>query len=230
MKLSWQQIPSTVITEILCQTNIEGVVIDTEHGCFNPETLYNCIQITTLNKKKCFVRLISANKKMIRRCLDAGCDGLIFSMIENESQLKNVSEYARYPKFGGSRGLGLVRENRWGLTDELIKEPPVLVAQIETVQGANNLENILSENLFDYIMIGPYDLSASLGVPGKFDDKKYLSCVDDIASKVSREKMAVHIPNNIENELKKYENYGIIALGMDTTFILEKYLEIEKYA
>lgn len=230
MRLTWQQIPSTVITEILCQTPMEGVVIDTEHGCFNPETLYNCIQVATLNNKKCFVRLISANKKMIRRCLDAGCHGLIFSMIETQSQVENISKYARYPKFGGSRGLGLVRENRWGLEKTLVRKPPLLVAQIETVKGANNLESIFKQDLFDYIMIGPYDLSASLGIPGNFDDKAYLDCVEKITSKVPREKMAVHIPTNVEKELKKYENYGIIALGMDTTFILEKYLEIEKYA
>lgn len=230
MKLSWQQIANTTITEILCQTKLDGIVIDTEHGCFNPETLYNCIQVATLNNKKCFVRLVSTNKKMIRRCLDAGCDGLIFSMIENTQQVNSIAEYSKFPEFGGSRGLGLVRENYWGLKNKLTKEPPVLVAQIETVKGANNLSEILHKNLFDYIMIGPYDLTASLGIPGEFNNKKYINCVNDIKRKVSESKMAVHIPSNVEKELKKYQDYGIIALGMDTTFILEKYLEVEKYA
>ena len=46
MKLSWQQIPATIVSEMLCD-DFDGVVLDTEHGCFNNETLYNCIQIIT---------------------------------------------------------------------------------------------------------------------------------------------------------------------------------------
>ena len=128
MKLSWQQIADPTVTEILCNNKLDGVVLDTEHGCFNPETLYRCIQVASLCHKKCFVRLISPNKKMIRRCLDAGCDGLIFAMIENIDQVLSVSEYSKYPLYGGKRGLGLVRENSWGIKDSLITKPPVLIA------------------------------------------------------------------------------------------------------
>jgi len=230
MKLSWQQIPNTTITELLCQTKLEGIVLDTEHSCFNLETLYNCIQVATLYNKKCFVRLIDTNKKMIRLCLDAGCDGLIFSMIENKQQVNNVKDYTSYPKYGGLRGLGLVRENLWGLKNNLVKEPPILIGQIEKLKGGNNVEEIFLLDGFDHIMIGPYDLSASLGIPGEFDNKKYLDCVAKVKEKVSEEKMAVHIPSNVKKEIKKYKNYGIIAIGMDTTFLLEKYLEAEKYA
>ena len=52
MKLAWQQIPSPTISELLCKS-LDGVVLDTEHGCFNNETLYNCIQVITANDKKC---------------------------------------------------------------------------------------------------------------------------------------------------------------------------------
>jgi 2-dehydro-3-deoxyglucarate aldolase len=230
MKLSWQQIPNSIITEILCQTKLDGVVLDTEHSAFNPETLYNCIQVCTLNKKKCFVRLISPIKKDIRMCLDAGCDGLIFSMMENSNQAKRVKKQSIYPKYGGGRGLGLVRENLWGLEKNLVKKPPVLIAQIETLEGVENLKEILDKNVFDFFMIGPYDLSASVGHPGDFENSDFLNAVKSINDLIEVEKMAVHIPNNVKKELKKYNNYGIIALGMDTTFLIEKYKEMEKYA
>ena len=82
MRLCWQQIPSTVISDILCQNDLEGVVLDTEHSAFNLETLYSCIQVIALNQKKCFVRLTEVNKTTIRMCLDAGCHGIIFSTVE----------------------------------------------------------------------------------------------------------------------------------------------------
>ena len=76
-------------------------------------------------------------------------------------------------------------------------------------------------------MIGPYDLSASLGAPGNFSSNSFLRAVDKVKSVVGLENMAVHIPNDVKSQLKKYDGFGIVALGMDTTFILEKYEEVE---
>ena len=220
-RLAWQQIPSTVVSDMLCQSSLDGVVLDTEHGCFSNENLFCCIQIITANNKKCFVRLTEVSKTMIRMCLDAGSDGIIFSTVEEESQACDIFEMCKYPTYGGKRGLGLVRQNNWGQR-ELVSKPPILVAQIETKKGIDNLDDICKHD-FDYYMIGPYDLSASLGTPGMFDDERYLSAVEDVKNRVSIEKMAVHIPKDVEKHIKKYEQYGIIAVGMDTTILIEGY-------
>ena len=226
MRLCWQQIPSTVISDILCQNNLDGVVLDTEHSAFNLETLYSCIQVIALNQKKCFVRLTEVNKTVIRMCLDAGCHGIIFSTIESAQQAKNVLDFSCYPSQGGLRGLGLVRQNSWGLK-KLVSEPPVLIAQIETAKGVENIKGIWNESVFDYCMIGPYDLSASLGDPGNFETEDFKAAVNSVKNHVTPARMAVHIPNDVQSQLKKYKDFGIIALGMDTTFIIEKYKEVE---
>tara|TARA_B100000674_G_C37979636_1_gene981311 strand:+ start:7874 stop:8563 length:690 start_codon:yes stop_codon:yes gene_type:complete len=229
MKLMWQQIPSTVISELLCLNNSDGIVIDTEHGSFNTETLYACIQVITLHKKECFVRLTEVNKTLIRLCLDAGCTGLIFSTVENSDDAKKIHEYCKFPINGGKRGLGLVRQNKWGKDKKLISDSPKIIAQIESIEGVKNIRNI-SKFDFDFYMIGPYDLSASIGAPGQFDNQNYLDAVNRVKRNIPAKKMAVHIPKNIKKEMKKYKNYGMIALGMDTTFIVEKCKEIEGYA
>ena len=227
MILSWQQISSTIISEILCD-NFDGVVLDTEHGCFGNESLYACIQIVTCKQKKCFVRLTEVNKTLIRMCLDAGADGLIFSTIETEDQAKDIASACRFPKHGGLRGLGLVRQNFWG-RDRLVSDPPIIIAQIETETGINNLDNIVKYN-FDYYMVGPYDLSASLGFPGEFDNSRYLDMINRFKSKIDNEKMAVHIPDDIEGQISKYRDYGLIALGMDTLILKNGYSEVIKNA
>jgi hypothetical protein len=60
--------------------------------------------------------------------------------------------------------------------------------------------------------------------------KKYIDALNQVNGILSDDQMAVHIPNKIKNELEKYKNYSIIALGMDTTFLIEKYQEVEENA
>jgi 2-dehydro-3-deoxyglucarate aldolase len=224
IKLTWQQIPSPIVSELLCHTEADGVVIDTEHASYNNETIYNCIQIITSLNKQCFVRLMVPTKSSIRMCLDAGATGLIFSTVENARQCSKIMNSSKFPKHGGRRGLGLTRANKWGLSP-LIADPPLIIAQIETIDGVNNLEEIMSYD-FDHYMIGPYDLSASLGVPGNFNSTLYLSAIEKMEKLIPKEKMAVHIPTDVKKYLKKYSDYGIIALGMDTTGLLDFYKEL----
>tara|TARA_R100000152_G_C6738711_1_gene162653 strand:+ start:66 stop:746 length:681 start_codon:yes stop_codon:yes gene_type:complete len=226
MVFSWQQIPSSLVSEMMCY-NFDGVVLDLEHGCFNNETVYSCIQVIKAKGKKCFVRLTEVSKTMIRYCLDAGADGLIFSTIESTKQCEEIIEFSCYaPR--GKRGLGLIRQNFWG-EKSLISNDPILIAQIETRSGVDNLAEIIKFN-FDYYLIGPYDLSLSLEKPGKFDNAEFICYINKIAKLISKSKLAVHIPDNVENEIKKYKEYGLKCLGMDTIAILSYNKESKKHA
>ena len=217
MILSWQQIPSPIISEIMCY-NFDGVVLDLEHGCYGLETLCSCIQVVKSSGKKCLVRLTEPSKTMIRYCLDLGVDGLIFSTIETEQQCQEIIDHCYYaPR--GKRGLGLVRQNFWGEKD-LIQKDPIIIPQIETKFGVENIENIKKYN-FDFYLIGPYDLSLSLGTPGKFDNPEFLCYINSVNKSIPEDKRAVHIPSDIENQIGKYSNYAIKCLGMDTIAILE---------
>ncbi len=173
MILTWQQIPSPIISEILAGTNCDGVVLDTEHGVFNNETLVACIQAVTLSGKKCFVRLPEETVTMTRMCLDSGASGIIFSTVETHAQAEKIINMCHYPsqKSTGRRGMGLVRQNSWGQGD-LGAEKPIVIAQIESKKGVENISQIASRN-FDYYLVGPYDLTSSLGIPGNFDHDLY---------------------------------------------------------
>jgi len=224
MRLAWQQIPSPLVSEMLCR-GMDGVVLDTEHGCYNNETLFTCIQVITASGKKCFVRLTEINKTLIRICLDAGITGLIFSTVETAAQAQQIQELCSFPKYHGRRGLGLVRENQWGY-GKLVNRPSIIIAQIETKKGVQNLDKIHQKG-FDYYMIGPYDLSASLGKAGDFECKAYARALEKIKNIIPIRQMAVHIPTDVDKQIKKYKDYGIIAVGMDTTILLEGYRELQ---
>lgn len=217
MILSWQQIPSTMVSELLCH-NFDGVVIDTEHSMFNNETIFSCIQIITNLNKKCFVRVSEPNLTFVRALLDSGITGIIFANIETEEQCKNINNMCKFPIHGGKRGLGLTRENFWGRKN-LISDPPIIIPQLETITAVNNIDKIISFN-FDKYLIGPYDLSMSLGEPGNFASKKFINALDSIKCKIPDEKMAVHIPDNIEDVIDQFKNFSIMCLGMDSLSIL----------
>ena len=227
MNLAWQQIPHPIVSEILCQSGyFQGVVLDTEHSFFTSEVLFSCIQVITLSGKKCYVRLPDVDKSKIRQCLDAGADGLIFSTVERLEQVTQIKKHSCFAKWGGQRGLGLVRENKWG-TSDLENPPPVLIAQIETLQGIRNLKSIRDTGVFNYYMLGPYDLSSSCGTSGDFSSEEYLSAIAEFNKEIERDFRAVHIPRDVKKELTKYKNYAIVAQGMDTICILEQYRELE---
>ena len=223
MKLLWQQLPSPIITEILCDSTFDGVVFDLEHGCFNNETLYTCIQVSLLKNKLCFIRVTWLDKTIIRMSLDAGCSGVIFSTVEQYAQAKELYNYCFYPP-GGNRGQGLVRENKWG-EEEFNNRKPIIVAQIETQQGINNID-LISQVGFNYFMVGPYDLSASLGCIGDFNCSLYTNTISQLQIKVGN-KLGYHIVKDIDSNIKKYINSPFLALSMDTLFLINGIHNIE---
>lgn len=218
MKLFWQQIPSPLITEIFCSSSFDGVVLDLEHGHFNNESLYSCIQVGTLLKKNILVRVSHLDKQTIRLCLDANASGIILSTVENSAQAKEFHNYCTYPKNGGKRGQGLVRENLWGAKPLNFRDP-LIIPQIETSKGVDNIKEI-SELDFDYYLVGPYDLSASLGKAGDFKSNEFKKCINILNNAVG-DKLGFHLPSNIKDQIKDYNHYNFLALGMDTTFLLE---------
>jgi len=224
----WQQIPSTIITEILCSNEkLTGVILDLEHGCFNNETLYACIQVATLKKKKVLVRFADVEFQLLRMCLDAGVDGIIMSTVETADHVYSILQTCKYAY---SRGQGLVRENYW--CDKNLKsirktrdKELLLIAQIETEQAVDNIEDIINDEI-TYYMVGPYDLSASIGYVGDFESPKFVEAMDKIKNACG-DKLGYHIVKNVEEQYTKLNHCNFLALGMDTLFLIDNMKNME---
>ena len=222
MNLTLQTIASPIVSELLANTKVDGVVLDTEHGVFNNETLSSCIQTITLLNKKCFVRVTCLDKRLVRMCLDSGCDGIIFSTIESEEQASEIISYCQYPTYNGKRGCGLVRENDWG-NESLGKKIPTIIAQIETKKGVDNLDSLMKYD-FDYYFIGPYDLSSSLGCPGDWDNELYIRYINKIYDKIDLSNMGMFLVTS--DDIDSFHNGDtekpkIVVWGMDAIYIRE---------
>ena len=142
MKLLWQQISSPEITTIYCNSKFNGIVFDDEHGNFNTENLFTLIQLTNANKKKSFVRFAELDKSKVRKALDAGVSGLIFSTVDSINYCNDILNWCLYPP-KGKRGQGLVAENKWDSKSNLLQNRnPILIAQIENKKGLDILPDI----------------------------------------------------------------------------------------
>lgn len=222
MNLTLQSIPSTVVSEILVDSKLDGVILDTEHGYFNNETLFACIQIVTLSNKICIVRVTDLNKQLIRMCLDAGADGILFSTIEDDKTASEMIRYCNYPKYGGVRGSALVRENKWG-DKKMSNKKPIIIGQIETKTAVDNIDRLIKCG-FDKFVIGPYDLSASLGCTAEWDNPLYLEYINKIYSSIPSEKLGAFLPS--VNDIKvfqdsKRERPSLLIWGLDINYIME---------
>ena len=220
---TWQQIPDSTITEILCNLKYDGVILDAEHSNFTSDSLYHCIQVAKLCKKEVCVRFTYLDETLIRTCLDAGIDYAIFSTVESREFCQRLVDTCKYPSFGGKRGQGLVRENLWGSLPLAQKDVKV-IAMIETKNGVDNLSNMIDLPI-DYFLIGMYDLSASLGCVGQFDSLVFKEYIKKFKSTLPPSRSAIHLVRNYEEVHDQFEFY---ALGMDTTVLYDSYKSMLK--
>ncbi len=222
---TWQQIPHSSISEILGQAGYDWIAIDMEHGAIGISQVPDLFRAIELGNALPLARVAEATSKDCKSALDAGAGGIIAPMIESSEQLKMVRDACRWPS-NGIRGVGFSRANLFGKNFEAYKkeaQSPLLIAQIEHINAANNIEDILQTDGLDAIMIGPYDLSASMGITGKFALKRFQEVIDNIINQCNKHGIPCgdHIVLPDKKLLKKKidQGYKFIAYGTDGVFI-----------
>lgn len=223
---TWITLPSHSIAEILSNSNFDWITVDMEHSTININQAEELIRIIDLCGKTPLVRLTDNDSNQIKRVMDAGAHGIIVPMINNEKELLNAIQSTRYYP-DGKRGVGLARAQKYGknFKDYFIwqKKQPIVIAQIENKKALDNLDNIFSVKDLDGYIIGPYDLSASLGCPGEFKHPNYLKAIKKITNTAKKYKCSsgIHIVEPDIQELKKAikNNFKFIAFSVDIRII-----------
>ncbi len=181
---SWMQLASSSVAEIMGQAGYDWVAVDLEHGAISVQKLPDLFRALELGDTLPIARLAQGHQKDCKQVLDAGAGGVIIPMVETAEQLEILIDTCRWPP-KGNRGVGFSRANLFGKNfDDYIDEAqqPFIIAMIETMSAVKNLDNILRVDGLDAILIGPYDLSASMGLTAKFDNPKFIETMDKIRS------------------------------------------------
>jgi 2-dehydro-3-deoxyglucarate aldolase len=226
---SWLTIPHQAVIEILSTAGFEWLAIDMEHSPISIETIMNLIGHIQGNGMQALVRVSKNEEVAIKRVLDAGADGVIVPMIRNKAEAIEAVGYVKYPPIG-KRGVGLNRAQKYGTAfdtyQQWVKDEVVVIAQIEHIDAVNNLEEIFSVEGIDGIIVGPYDLSASMGYPGEYDRedvKEALARVDEITKRLDKPLGFHVIDSGYEKTLDKINNgYSFLAFSLDFFFLGDK--------
>ena len=223
---TWIQISSPDVAEILGKAGYEWVAVDLEHGGFSRSVLKDIFRALELNNTVPLARVAQCTPQNIKEALDAGAQGIILPMIESKAQLEDGISWSYYPP-KGTRGVGYSRANLFGQNfDEYVKKfssKVLIVAQIEHINAVANLDDILSVKDLDAIMVGPYDLSGSMGITAQFSHPEFIRTLDDIFQKARHHAipMGLHIVQPDKELLadKIKQGYQFIAYGIDSVFL-----------
>lgn len=222
---SWIQIPHASVAEIMGRAGYDWVAVDMEHGAIGHHQLPDLFRALELGGTLPLVRIAQGQPKDCKRALDAGAGGVIVPMVESALQLAQVRHACRWPP-AGTRGVGFSRANLFGKHFEAYREEaqaPLLVAMIEHIRAVNDLEAILDVEGLDAILIGPYDLSASMGLTARFDATEFLRAMERVRLLCTQKHIpcGVHVvmPDAGELEQRIAEGYRFIAYSIDAVFL-----------
>jgi 2-dehydro-3-deoxyglucarate aldolase len=222
---TWQQIPHASISEILGQAGYDWVAVDMEHGSIGVDQLPDLFRAIELGGTLPLARIAESKPKDCKQALDAGAGGIIAPMIQSADQLKTIRDACCWPP-DGKRGVGFSRANLFGKQFDAYKEEaqsPLLVAQIEHIDAVSNLEDILQVESLDAIIVGPYDLSASMGLTAEFKQDDFRVVMGQIINLCKKYNVPCgdHVVQPDPELLKKRmnEGYRFIAYSIDAVFL-----------
>ena len=222
---SWMQIPHGSVAEIMGNAGYDWVAVDLEHGSITVAQLPDIFRALELGETLPLVRLAQGDAKECKQVLDAGAGGVIVPMVETAAQLAAVRDACRWPP-AGTRGVGFSRANMFGKYFEVYREEaqaPLLVAMIEHSRAVDNLEKILKIEGLDAILIGPYDLSASMGAAAQFDEPTFIATMERIRTlcRDANIPCGVHVVmpdiDNLKQRIK--EGFRFIAYSIDAVML-----------
>ena len=177
---SWMHLPSSEVAEMMGDAGFDWVAVDMEHGCIAHHQLPDLFRALQLGNTVPLCRIATPEADLAIQALEAGAKGIIAPNISDRYQYLDIKHRINYPPTG-LRGVGFNRANGYGkYFEDYLNFQPLLVPMIENVDAIGELKYICEEKP-DAVFIGPYDLSASLGIAGQFDNDHYKHAVQTIS-------------------------------------------------
>ena len=227
----WTSLSHPQISEMLTFSGVDFMGIDIEHSTISQEQSQRIIAVCHAGGIPCLPRVASHNQEDIKRLLDSGADGIIVPTVETPEQIENLVKWMKYPPIG-NRGYGVARAQGYGhdftqYTDEW-NNTSILIIQIETICAVDNIEKLLGYQDVDGVMVGPYDLSGSLGVPGQINHALVKSAIKQVFESCKKfgKSCGVHeVDPTVKNVQESFNAGSTFTVLASDVFILWKWGE-----
>jgi 2-keto-3-deoxy-L-rhamnonate aldolase RhmA len=226
------QFRSPEIPRLYAAAGLDWTFIDTEHGCFDLETVQDLVRTCLLTPLTPIVRVADLQYSLIARALDMGAEGIIFPRVESPELLERAVSWTKFPT-RGVRGFGLgapqvgYRNYSFQEIIDHLNQNVAVVLQLETRTALERADELLAVPGIDIVMVGPADLSISLGVPGQFDHPKMIEAVCGVIECCKRHGIYPGIQCRTLSMAKSWKQRGMkfLGCGSDIAFLWEKVRE-----
>jgi 2-dehydro-3-deoxyglucarate aldolase len=219
---SWVTLGHPSIAEIMAAAGFDWLVLDMEHSVLELGEVQAIIQVLDAKQCPAIVRLTSNHPDQIKRVMDAGATGVMVPMIKSAADAKAAVDGVYYPP-RGQRGVGLARAQGYGNSFQAyrqwLEENAVIVAMIEHVDAVRNIDDILAVPGIDAYIIGPYDLSGSMGRPGDLNHPDVQTAIAQIleAGRRAGKPGGIHViepdPQALQQRIQA--GFNFLGYGLD---------------
>ncbi len=232
---SFAQLRSPAVATILGKAGLDWCYLDAEHGPFDFALLQDLCRASIAAGMAPIVRVADVQYHLIARSLDCGAMGILLPRVESPEVLARAASWTFFPPVG-IRGYGFTQHN---VDYEPVTIPQIiqhtndntmLVFQIETQAALDAREDLVSVPGVDAVMVGPADLSISLGIPGQFEHPKLIDAIDKIIETCQKRRVAPGIHIRSLHLAKFWRDRGMrfLSTGGDALFLFDKASETVK--
>ena len=229
------QFRSPEIPRMLAAAGFHWAFLDTEHGGFDLETVQDICRVAALAGLTPIVRVGDLQYTLVARALDCGAQGIVFPRVESPELLAKAVSWTKFPPVG-VRGYGLTAVQidyeplSFRQVIEHLNANSMVVLQIETRRAVEARDELLAVSGIDAVMIGPADLSISLGVPGEFQHPKMVEAMEAVRESCLRHGVAPGVQTRTTALARFWKDRGMLFLGCsnETGMLYERATEIVK--
>lgn len=225
---SWLCSGSPVVAELMAANGLDFLCVDAEHSAVDLPATQALFQAIRSGNRECapLVRLHGVDYALVKRYMDAGARGVVAPLVCRREDAETLIKAVKYPPLG-ERGVGFCRANEYGLRlqeeFDRANEETLVVVQIEHIKAVENIDEILSVEGVDAAFVGPFDLSASMGITAQFTHPDYLEAKKRILAACQRHGVApgIHVvqPDVAQLAEAVEQGFKLIAYSLDITIL-----------
>ncbi len=223
---TWNTIANPTVCEILAQSGIDFQILDMEHGTFGFESLENSIRAIDQYDCSPLVRIAGLNLNDSQKALDLGAHGLVFPQVKSAKDAQIAMSFCHFPPMG-VRGLNpftrfkaysVNKDSKLNQTEQSFGFNTII---LESKEALLEIDEILKIENLDMVYLGAYDMSVSLGVPGKVDSPEVQSFLETGIQKIRKAGKVAGVMALNSVSAKHLEKCGanFIVLGVDSYLI-----------
>ncbi len=216
-------LPSPEVAEMIASCGYDWLFMDGEHGSLSTLDWQRVLQAVA-GRSAAIIRVATNSEREIKKLLDIGADGIIVPQVNSAEQARHVVACCKYPP-QGIRGVGLARAHGYGgnFADymETANTRIAVIVQAEHIDAVNNIDAIVEVDGIDAVFIGPYDLSASMGLMGQVDHPEVVEAIERVGHACRQRNIALGYTTAESVQGYMSKGYHLICAGTDAGFVLD---------